>query len=199
MEDLAALIAEAGGRASLVGVSSGGVLALEAASRGLPVERLVIYEAPLVVDDTHPPLPQDWVAQLDAHVAAGRRGQAVSQFMLLVGMPRPMLAVMRLLPVWRKLSRVAHTLPYDMKIVGDGQSGAPLRADRWAGATVPALVIAGGKSGTWIKNAARALADVLPAAEHRILEGQNHMIKADALAPVLAAYLNTEQVALAAT
>ena len=37
IEDIAALIAMAGGRASLLGFSSGSVLALEAAAAGLPV------------------------------------------------------------------------------------------------------------------------------------------------------------------
>src|SRR5262245_53932823 len=55
IEDLAALIADAGGSAHLYGISSGGVLALEAALRGLPVEKLALYEAPLVVDDSRPP------------------------------------------------------------------------------------------------------------------------------------------------
>jgi pimeloyl-ACP methyl ester carboxylesterase len=46
IDDIQALIDRAGGSASLVGISSGGVLALEAASRRLPVTKLVVYEAP---------------------------------------------------------------------------------------------------------------------------------------------------------
>jgi pimeloyl-ACP methyl ester carboxylesterase len=48
VEDLAALINAAGGRASLVGLSSGAALALEAAATGLPIDKVVAYEAPYV-------------------------------------------------------------------------------------------------------------------------------------------------------
>ena len=48
VEDVAALVQEAGGSASLVGLSSGGALALEAAASGLPVDKVVAYEPPYV-------------------------------------------------------------------------------------------------------------------------------------------------------
>jgi pimeloyl-ACP methyl ester carboxylesterase len=38
----------------------------------------------------------------------------------------------------------------------------------------PTLVIAGGESPAWLRNAALALADAVPNAEHRVLEGQDH-------------------------
>src|SRR5215510_10959245 len=44
VEDIEALIGEAGGEASLLGLSSGAALALEAAAAGLPVQRVVAYE-----------------------------------------------------------------------------------------------------------------------------------------------------------
>jgi pimeloyl-ACP methyl ester carboxylesterase len=53
---------------------------------------------------------------------------------------------------------------------------------------VPTLVVAGGKSPAWMRNAMQALARVLPSATHRTLEGQTHMVKAKALAPVLAEF-----------
>src|SRR5439155_15896087 len=46
IEDLAALIAAAGGSACLYGISSGGALVLEAAASGLPVRKLAVYEIP---------------------------------------------------------------------------------------------------------------------------------------------------------
>src|SRR5437773_2390171 len=52
VEDLAALIREAGGRAFLVGLSSGAALALEAAARGLPVARVAAYEPPYVAENS---------------------------------------------------------------------------------------------------------------------------------------------------
>jgi len=58
VEDIDALIEEGGGSAFLYGVSSGAALALEAASRGLGIRKLALYEAPFIVDDSRPPLPE---------------------------------------------------------------------------------------------------------------------------------------------
>ena len=88
IEDLAALIEEAGGEAFVYGHSSGAGLALEAAAYGLSIARLTLYEPPFIVDDSRPPLPSDWVERLDELIAAGRRGEAVEYFLTVgVGIP----------------------------------------------------------------------------------------------------------------
>lgn len=46
IEDIDALISEAGGSAHLFGASSGGALALEAAAAGLAIDRIAVYEVP---------------------------------------------------------------------------------------------------------------------------------------------------------
>src|SRR5438046_2572146 len=65
VEDIGALINEAGGSAFVFGHSSGAVLALEAA-RLLPtkITKLALYEPPFVIDDSGAPLPTDYVTQL---------------------------------------------------------------------------------------------------------------------------------------
>jgi alpha-beta hydrolase superfamily lysophospholipase len=185
VEDIEALVKEAGGSAYVYGISSGAALALEAAARLTGIRKLALYEAPFIVDDTHPPRPEDYLARMDELVAAGRRGDAVRMFLRTVGVPAFGLMIMRLMPVWRKLTAVAHTLPYDLRVLGDTGSGRPLPADRWATATVPTLVMDGGKSPAWMRNAMRALADVLPDARYRTLPGQTHLLKPQALVPVL--------------
>ena len=50
IEDLAAVIDAAGGAACVWGLSSGAVLALDAAAAGLPIRRLAVQEPPLAVD-----------------------------------------------------------------------------------------------------------------------------------------------------
>jgi pimeloyl-ACP methyl ester carboxylesterase len=185
VEDIEALINHAGGEAHVFGISSGAALALEAANRGLAIKRLVLYEAPFIVDDTRTPIPDDYLARLNALLAANRRGDAIKLFMKLVGVPSFFIALMRLMPAWKKLKAIAHTLPYDITIVQDNQRGKPLPAGSWASATVPTLVVEGGKSPAWMRNAMRELADLLPNANLRTLEGQTHMVKAQKLAPVL--------------
>jgi hypothetical protein len=100
--------------------------------------------------------------------------------------PAPFVALMQLLPVWKKLTAVAHTLPYDITIVQGYQQGRPLAAGQWSGATMATLAVDGGKSPAYMRNGMRALASVLPNAAYRTLPGQTHMVNAKALVPVLA-------------
>jgi pimeloyl-ACP methyl ester carboxylesterase len=184
VEDIAALLSEAGGAAFVWGTSSGAVLALEAANRLSGVKKLALYEAPLIVDDCRSMTEDDWV-RIGAAVAADRRSDAVRLFLKLVGVPGFFIALMRLLPMWSKLKAVAHTLPYDGAIVKENQRGKPLPASQWSSVTVPALVMDGGKSPAWMRHANRSLADILPNAQYRTLEGQTHMLKPKAHAPML--------------
>jgi pimeloyl-ACP methyl ester carboxylesterase len=185
IEDLAALIGEAGGSALVYGISSGAALALEAANRGVPIRKLALYESPCIVDDTHAPIPPDFLSRLHGLVAADRRSDAVKLFLRLVGVPAIGMLMMPLMPAWKKLKAVAHTLPYDITIVQDNQRGKPFPKDRWAGATMPALAMDGSKSPPWMRNGMKALAGVLPKATVRTLDGQDPMVKAPAIAPVL--------------
>lgn len=184
--DLAALIAAVGGSASVFGHSSGAALGLEAAARGLPIERLALYEPPFIVDDTRPPLPKDYVEHLDELVEADRRGDAIEYFMTVaVGVPAEMVAGMRDSPAWPFMEAVAHTIAYDGTVMGDNMAGTPKPLERWASVTIPTLVMDGGASPPWQRNAVRALVDVLPNVEHRTLEGQDHGPAPDVLAPAL--------------
>jgi pimeloyl-ACP methyl ester carboxylesterase len=140
------------------------------------------------VDESRPAIPADYVSRLTDLLAADRRGEAVAQFMTLVGVPKMGIVFMRLMPMWRKLKAVAPTLAYDTALTARRQTGQPLSPGEWASVSVPTLVIAGGKSEAWMKNANAALAAAVPGATHRILEGQNHMVQAHALAPLLKTY-----------
>lgn len=182
VEDLEALIADAGGSACVFGSSSGAVLALEAAASGVNVNKLAVFEPPFVVDDSGPPQSPEFESRIKQLLAADRRSDAVKFYMSEgIGVPGFVLTFMRLMPgVWSKLKSMAHTIPYDITIMGDTRSGKPLDAAKWSAAKVPTLVMDGGKSGPAQRNAMRALVDVLPNAEYRTIEGQGHA------APVMA-------------
>ena len=190
VEDLDALIKEAGGQAFVYGISSGAALALEAATRGLAIKKLALYEAPFIVDGTRPPIPANFLTWLEDAVAAGRRSDAVKAFMKLVGVPAVFVALMRFLPSWPRLTAVAHTLPYDITLVKDYERGTALPSNQWSGATMPTLVMDGGKSPAWMRNAMRALTGVLPNATYRTLPGQTHMIGAKAIMPPLVEFFH---------
>src|SRR5882672_11756454 len=123
VEDIAALLSEAGGAAFVWGTSSGAVLALEAANRLSGIKKLALYEAPFIVDDTRPTTEDGW-DRISGAVAADRRSDAVKLFLKLAGVPGFVRALMPLMiPMWLKLKAVAHTLPYDGAILRDYQRG----------------------------------------------------------------------------
>jgi pimeloyl-ACP methyl ester carboxylesterase len=190
VEDIDALITEAGGSAFVFGHSSGAVLALEAARLlGGRIEKLAIYEPPFIIDDSRPPVPQDYVPHLNRLIAEGRRSEAVEYFMtdaMLV--PAEMVAQMRNTPMWPQIEAVAHTIPYDGTIMGDTMSGNPSTLRKWASVTVPTLVMVGGASPTFFHHGAQALVDILPNAKSRVLAGQDHGPADEVLTPVLVEY-----------
>jgi pimeloyl-ACP methyl ester carboxylesterase len=145
IEDIAALINKAGGSACLFGSSSGAVLALRAAASGLDITRLALYEPPFRVDKSHPVLPDDLDKEIAALIEQDRRSEAVKLFMTrAIGVPAAGILLMRLLPgVWSKLTAMAHTIPYDITIMGGSAFGAPLRTDDWAAVQALTLVIGG--------------------------------------------------------
>ena len=189
IEDLAALLEAAGGTAYLVGCSSGAVLGADAAAVLPGVTKLALYEPPFIVDGSHEPRPDTYIPETEALIAAGDNAGAAKKFMRHVGMPGIAVTIMSWTPPFRKITATAPTLPYDLRILGDTGRGVPLDATRWATVGVPALVMDGGKSPAYMRNAAKALSEALPKAEYRTLPGQTHMVKAAVVAPAVKQFL----------
>jgi pimeloyl-ACP methyl ester carboxylesterase len=195
VDDIEALVGEAGGSTFLFGHSSGAVLALEAA-RLLPdkVTKLAVYEPPFIIDDSRPPAPEHFASHLQEVVSSGRRGEAVESFLAVVGMPAEMIAQMRQSPTWPRLEASAQTLVYDATIMADTERGDPSSLGKWSSTTVPTLVLDGtvflgrAEPHAFMRHGADALASILPHAQRRILEGQDHGPADDALVPALKAF-----------
>ena len=187
IEDIEALINEAGGSACVFGHSSGAVLALEAA-RLLPtkITKLAVYEPPFIIDDSRPPIPEDYVPHVTELVSSGRRGEAIAYFMTeIIGVPAAMVTQVRQSPMWPGLEQVAHTLAYDGIITENTMRGDPLPLRKWASVTVSTLVMDGELSHVFMHHGAQELANILPNAQRRTLEGQDHGPSDAVLAPAL--------------
>jgi pimeloyl-ACP methyl ester carboxylesterase len=181
IEDLAALIAEAGGSAKVFGLSAGGALALKAAAAGLNITKLAVYDAPFVVDETGPRPPADFTQKL-TELAGVDRGEAVAFFMVEgMGAPAQAVAGMRYAPFWADLEGLAHTLPYDTTIMGDFS----LPTEELGAVSVPTLVVYGGDAAPWLHSAGQAVAGAVAGAEHYALEGQGIAVEPSVLAPEL--------------
>lgn len=186
-EDLAAVIAEAGGSAAVFGGSSGAGLALRAATGNPAITRLALWEPPYHVDDSAPPLPDDFAEQLDRLVEAGRRADAVELFLVRAVQASPHdVAGMRAQAFWPAVEASARSLAYEAHVMGPGNA---LPTALLAAVTQPALVLNGGASPAWMRHAGRAVADAIPGAVYRVLEGQEHAVAPAAIVPELLEFL----------
>jgi hypothetical protein len=189
IEDLAALVEEAGGSAHVFGASSGGALVLEAAAAGLAVDRIAVYEVPYMSD---PAMAGHWAAYVDeltALLADDRRSDAVELFMRLAGSSSEDTQAARESPFWPGLTALAPTLVHDAACLGDGLPPV----DRLARVTQPTLVATGGVPDQhmgglrpdFFDTAADAVAAALPNAERRVVAGQSHVAEPTVFAAVL--------------
>ena len=175
IEDLDALIAQAGGSAGVFGYSSGATLALRAAAYGLEISQLALYDPPPTGAKAGQIAPQ-----LSEFIAAGRRGDAVELFQTeAVGIPAAVVAQMRNAPFRPALEKMAHTLVYESTILGSLPNGLI------ASVRVPTLVIDGEESPEVMRHAAQSLAEALPDGRYCTLKGQGHDLVPAAVGPVL--------------
>jgi pimeloyl-ACP methyl ester carboxylesterase len=189
IEDVAALIALAGGSAHVHGVSSGGALVLEAAAAGVAFDHIAVYEIPWNMADDWPRRWGDYVARLHAALARQSRGEAVELFLRVAGSADDGIASLQRSPYWAGMRELAHTLAYDAACLGDGRPPA----ERLARITRPTLVATGADhapaSPEWVRAldaAADEVAARIPRARRRRLAGESHVVNAETFAPVLA-------------
>ncbi|QES08509.1 alpha/beta fold hydrolase [Streptomyces venezuelae] len=172
VEDLAAVVGAAGPGAALHGTGTGGALVLAAVAAGLPAGAVTVFEPPYAAA-----AERRRVAEL---LGGGRPAEALDLFLAESTVPaglRPGLA------------ELAHTLAYDLAVLGDG--AVPERLLARVHARV--LVVDGGASPAGTRQMARAVTAALPRARHRTLTGQTHEVAPHVLAPVLEEFLSEER------
>src|SRR5438445_5661420 len=114
LEDIDAVIDEAGGSAFVYGHSSGGCLALDATvALGHKVKKLAMYEAPYNDDPEAQKAWAEYLKNLTEALASDRPGDAVALFMAYVGMPAAQIEGMRQGPFWAGMEALAPTLASD--------------------------------------------------------------------------------------
>ena len=183
VEDIEALIDAAGGAVYAVGVSSGAALALEAAASGARIQKLAVYEPPFMVDERQFG-EVDHAGNLRALVESGRARCGGQVFHADGESPgaRHFHDDADARHVAQAAS-VAHTLPYDMTIMGDWQVPA-----RFSSLKTPTLAMYGGKTQNRLKRSVEELGKVLPNVRQQVLPGQTHNVSAAVLVPALVAY-----------
>src|SRR5262249_36900468 len=156
-----------GGSALVFGHSSGAVLALEAAARGLAITKLAAYEPPYLTEASRPRPADDLAARLAALVASGQRTETIRLFWAAGrGFDAKRIALMEACPRWPGLLARAHTVPYDVAL-----SGMRISADQMAAIRIPVLLLDGGLSADRAHHTMKALADAISGARRVTLDG----------------------------
>jgi pimeloyl-ACP methyl ester carboxylesterase len=187
VQDVAALIEAVGAAAALYTSSSGAAVALAAAQAGIGVAAVALYEPPFFPGVDH----GEHLAQLASLLSRGQREEAMRYNMThVIGLPAEAVDQAASEPWWPALVEVAPTLVYDLASVHEINVDPDWRR-RWAGITVPVVVYSGDRTFPGLPEAADAVAAALPAAERRVLAGQDHGPTADALVPELTDFLRS--------
>jgi pimeloyl-ACP methyl ester carboxylesterase len=182
VDDLDALLSKTGAR-DVFGLSSGAIIALEAA-RVLPnVKRVAAFE-PAFVEK----IPRELVTRLHAEVAAGDVTGALVTGMQASGlMPAPFKLVPRFVFEWMtsamlareakedthgyaRWTELAPALAYDFEIVAEGSANVA----RLSAVTTKVLLLGGTKSPAYLKRALDNVENVLPNHERVTLRGLGH-------------------------
>ncbi|MBF4551029.1 MULTISPECIES: alpha/beta fold hydrolase [unclassified Pseudoclavibacter] len=181
-EDLAAVIGAVGGQVSVVGHSSGAVLALFAASLGVPVQHLFLSEPPFRFGQ-HEPAP-DLAERLQRLVDEGEAATAVSTFQLEgVGLDPALVEQIRQSPIFPGLMPLAQSTVYDAQLVRQVSTPTAAMVD----VQVPVTIVVGGDTFPFLASAARRLAETLPGSELvEVAESVGHRVHPEATAKVLA-------------
>lgn len=182
IQDIAAIVSEAGGKAHIFGNSSGAVLVMKAAAAGLNLGRLALFEPPFFVGSQKNLPPKDHRKKLKEYTENHEEGKAVTFFLTkIMGVPCILTLLMRLTPNWGKMKAVAKTLQYDSAVMEDfSVPYSLLKSIRQ-----PTIIIGGEKSADVLKKSCEAVAESIPDAELLMLPKQNHNINVKVLAPVL--------------
>jgi pimeloyl-ACP methyl ester carboxylesterase len=191
IEDLEAIIEQAGNQANVYGVSSGAALTLQSAAQLGPakVAKLAVYDTP------YGQSPQDFAKQkqgVNQRVRDGQPGDAAEFFFSAIGTPPPALEKMKTSPEWVGMQKIDFTLTYDYEVLGDGQV-----PDKVKQISVPTLVMTGEKSIPFMQPAADRIAQLIPGAQRKTLPGQAHQAAPEVVVPLLIQFFDASGTASA--
>lgn len=185
LADMEAVVRAAGEGCYLFTNCTGGMLAVHAAARGLPVSKMALYEPPF----QSPPVSDDYMDRLRAFIAQDRRAEAVELFYReSVRFSEETIAYFKQHPIWNAFLALAPTLVYDCTL---GIDHNPVPVDLLPSIAAPTLVIDGGDSPQWIHDACETLVRGLPRGTHHREPGESHVLNQKSTGPLVAAFFNS--------
>lgn len=189
VEDIQTLISVAGGGVCVFGASSGGALTLVAASAGLPIVKLAVYEIPYIAGERMAPAWQGYTRELHHLLKNDQREDALELFMRFAGSGDNTIQEARRSESWEPLTRLAHTLAYDAACMDS------LQPDELRKVAQPALVLTGHQPTVedgmeeaepdFFSESAKKVISLLPNASGMVISGASHVADPGKLAPAL--------------
>ena len=187
IDDLRALTDEltegADDAVAMFGNSSGASIALAAAAAGLPVSRLVFFEAPLDAEGGEEGTV--FLGELRERIAAGDRVGTLEVYM--ADMPPEWLEGAKQSPGWSTMLEIAPSLEPDAESLAWTQS-AP-RAELWRGITAPTLALVGEQTMPIMTSAAASVVASMPNARSRTIPAADHRWEPRTMALAIAEFL----------
>jgi pimeloyl-ACP methyl ester carboxylesterase len=188
VEDVAAVVRDAGDGALLFGHSYGGLIAGEAA-RCLELPALALYEPAMggVV------AAREAIDRWERLIDAGDRDAVVRDLYIdVAGYDEAATDELAGSPMWEARRAIVHTVPRELRAeLAHRFDGAAL-----AELEMPTLLLVGTESPDWAVRSVDAYTDAIPGVERRILDGQGHSANMTApalLAAELARFLGAAQ------
>ena len=168
LADLRAVIDAVGGRAAVVGNSYGGAIALAAASAGLPITAVALWEVPLGAELGSE--GAEFLAGLRERVEAGDEVGTIEFYMR--DMPPEWLERARQGPAWPVMTAISATLLPDAEALAWTQS-AP-HAELFSPIEVPVLAMYGTEALPLFPPAAKAVVAAVPDGRVATVTGREH-------------------------
>lgn len=170
-DDVAVVVDSIDDPVILLGHSYGALCSLEASLRTDNLRALILYEPPIPIG-SHEIYDEDELAKMKALLDEGEDEQALILFLReIADIPSAQIEVLRSAPNWQARVDAAHTAYRETQ--------APATYDfelaRFERVATPTLLLSGGESPQWFKDAIEAVNDALPDSRVGVLEGQEHV------------------------
>ncbi|MEU8898992.1 alpha/beta hydrolase [Nocardia sp. NPDC048505] len=182
LEAVAVLLERAGGSALLCGHSSGCSIALAAAVRGLAVDGLALFEAPLGEQDSG---GREWAAEVDRRIDAGDLEGAMRYYMK--DMPPEFFEAWRQSPEFPDLVAQAGSLRADGESLVWAES-AP-HTELFGKIEVPVLAMVGAETFPEMYTAADSIVAAIAGARQQRVPGAQHTWVAEPMAELLVEFV----------
>lgn len=185
---IAALVESVGGSAVLCGHSSGCSIALHAAVAGVPVDGLMLWEAPM---DPATPDVVEWTEEVERLLDAGEPEAGLEHY--LKDIPEEILTGMRQGPVWEQMIAQAESLRPDAQSLRWAYQApfADVFGTTLGGAGVPVRAVYGTETVPEMPGAAAAIVAAVPGATQAEIAGAWHTWDSAAMADELDGFVTT--------